>query len=120
MCSLIVVQGEAQLLQVVLAPRAAGRLAGGLHGRQEQRHQNADDGDYHQQFDERKAAPERKLAHDWWEGKGGRRKVSAIYAHAYVSTTKKLGGRNPASEPVLTYVRCSHATAAPTHGDCQN
>ena len=52
----VVVHGHAQLPEVVLALAAAGRLAGGLDRRQEQRHQNADDGDHDQQFDQRKRA----------------------------------------------------------------
>ena len=48
------VQGQADLLQVVLAGGAAGGFAGGLHRRQQQRDQHADDGDHDQQFNERK------------------------------------------------------------------
>ncbi len=48
----IVVHRQADLLQVVEARRAAGRLAGLLHGGQKQGNQNADDGNYHQQLDE--------------------------------------------------------------------
>jgi len=39
---------------VVTALHAASRFASGLHGRQQQRDQNADDGDNHQQFDQSK------------------------------------------------------------------
>jgi hypothetical protein len=42
---------EADLPQVVLARRAAGRLAGGLHCWEQQGHKDADNGDYYQQFD---------------------------------------------------------------------
>ena len=45
------VHGQSNLLEVVVALRAAGRLAGGLHGRQEQGDQDADDGDDDQQLD---------------------------------------------------------------------
>ena len=48
--------GQGHLLEIILAARPPGRLSGGLHGRQEQPHQDADDGDYHQQFDERESA----------------------------------------------------------------
>jgi len=50
------VQGQAELLQVVDALGATGRLAGRLHGRQEQGDQHADDGDDHQQLDQRETA----------------------------------------------------------------
>ena len=45
---------QAELSHVVQALSAARRFAGGLDGRQQQRDQHADDGDDHQQFDERK------------------------------------------------------------------
>ena len=49
----MVVAGQADLLEIVGALRAAGGLAHVLHGRQEQADQDGDDGDHHQQFDER-------------------------------------------------------------------
>src|SRR5262249_6518175 len=52
----IVVDRQPQLLQVVLtlrSPRGFPRL---LHGRQQQRDQDRNDGDHHQKFDERKPA----------------------------------------------------------------
>jgi hypothetical protein len=57
MRSLVVVQGQAQLLQVVLTPRAPGRFARRLHRGQEQRYQDADDGNDHKKFDQGKTAP---------------------------------------------------------------
>ncbi len=53
--SVVVVQGQADLLQVVDALRTAGRFAGGLYGRQQKRDEHADDGNHHQELDERKA-----------------------------------------------------------------
>ena len=47
---------EADLLQIVRALRPADGFPGVLHGREQQREEYADDGDYHQQFDEREAA----------------------------------------------------------------
>jgi hypothetical protein len=41
----VIMGGQAQLLQVVAAPGAAGRLASGLHRRQEQRDKHADNRD---------------------------------------------------------------------------
>jgi hypothetical protein len=51
----IVLATQPKLLEIVDALRAAGRLAGGLHRRQQQRDQDADDGDHNQQFHQRKA-----------------------------------------------------------------
>ena len=51
-----IVDRQADVLEVVLALGAAGRFAGGLNRRQQQRDQDADDRDDDQQFDERKAA----------------------------------------------------------------
>jgi len=50
------VQGNADLLQVVLAPDAGGCFAHLLDGRQEQADQDGNDGDDHQQLDEREGA----------------------------------------------------------------
>jgi hypothetical protein len=44
------------LLEIVRALGAAGRFAGRLDSRQEQRDQNANDGNHNQQFDQGKAA----------------------------------------------------------------
>jgi hypothetical protein len=51
------VQGQAELLEVVLALGAGGGLAHLLHGGQEQADQHREDGDHHQQLDQREAAP---------------------------------------------------------------
>ena len=51
----VVVQGQADLLEVVDALGAAGGLAGRLHGRQQQADQDGDDRDHHQQLDQREA-----------------------------------------------------------------
>ena len=50
---MVVVDRQSQLLEVVGALHAAGRLAGGLHRRQEQGHQDADNGDHDEELDER-------------------------------------------------------------------
>ena len=56
--AVIVVHRQADLLQVIQALRAPGRLARRLHGRQEQGDQHADDGDHDQQFDQRETGGE--------------------------------------------------------------
>ena len=50
-----VMQGEADLLQVVFALDAIGGLAHLLHGRQQQADEHGNDGNHHQQFDQSKA-----------------------------------------------------------------
>jgi hypothetical protein len=50
----IVLHGQADLLEVVGALGTPGRFAGGLHGRQEQRDQDADNRNHDQQLDQRK------------------------------------------------------------------
>jgi hypothetical protein len=50
------VHGQADLLEIVAALRPPGRFAGGLHGRQQQTNQDADDRDHDQQLDQRKTA----------------------------------------------------------------
>ena len=50
-------QRDPDLLQVVDALAPPRRLAGRLHGRQQQRDQHADDGDHHEQLDQRETRP---------------------------------------------------------------
>jgi hypothetical protein len=54
MSALVVVNGDAILLQIIAAATAAGRFTGGLDGGQEQGHQDANDGDDDEQLDEGK------------------------------------------------------------------
>jgi len=51
------VTGERDLLQVVLGRHAGGGFADFLHGRQQQADQDGDDGDHHQQLDQREREP---------------------------------------------------------------
>jgi hypothetical protein len=51
--------GNRDLMQVALAVRVARGLSRSLYRRQQQRHQHADDGDRHEQLDEREAGPSR-------------------------------------------------------------
>ena len=52
-------EGQAKLLEVVHALDAAGRLTSRLNGREQKTNQNGDDGDDHQQLDQREAATRR-------------------------------------------------------------
>ena len=52
---MVVVQGRTKLLQVVVALGPPRRFAGRLDRGQQQRDQDADDGDHDQQFNQRKA-----------------------------------------------------------------
>ena len=58
-----VVHCQADLLQVVLALRAAGRFARLLHGGKQQGDENADDGDHHQQLDQGETALSKTTFH---------------------------------------------------------
>ena len=51
----VVMQGQADLLEVVDALDPPGGLSGRLHGRQQQRDQHRDDGDDDQQLDQRES-----------------------------------------------------------------
>ena len=53
---MVVVQSQADLFEVVAAPRPIGCLADLLHRRQQEADQDGDDGDDHQQLDQREAA----------------------------------------------------------------
>jgi len=55
----IIVDCQAQLLHVVGALGASGCFSRRLHGRQQQRDQNRDDGDHDQQLDQRETAAAR-------------------------------------------------------------
>jgi hypothetical protein len=48
----IVVNGQPQLLEIVLALGATGGLASLLDSRQKQGHEDSNDGDHHQELDE--------------------------------------------------------------------
>ena len=50
---MVVVHRNPNLLEIVLALCTACRFTSLLHGRQQKRNQNCNDGDDHQQFDER-------------------------------------------------------------------
>ena len=50
------VDGGAELLEVIRALRPSARRAGGHHRRQKQAYKDADDRDHDEQFDERKSA----------------------------------------------------------------
>ena len=52
---MVILKSDPELLEIVLALRAAGRLAGLLYGRQQKGYENRDDGDHHQQFDDRES-----------------------------------------------------------------
>jgi hypothetical protein len=58
------VDGQAKLLQVVAALRAAGGFAGCLHGGQEQGDQDCNDRDDDQEFNQRESATDLRMAHD--------------------------------------------------------
>src|SRR5262249_17948355 len=62
----VVVDGQAQLLEVVLTADAVGRFAYLLHRREQQPDQEANDSDDHQQLDQREST--------------GRTTVSAVHA----------------------------------------
>jgi hypothetical protein len=51
------VHGKTELLEVVHALHAGGGIADFLYRRQEQANQNGNDGDHHEQFDQREATP---------------------------------------------------------------
>ena len=51
--ALVVVGREADLLEVVRAAHTSGRLTDLLDGGQQQTNQDRDDGDHHQEFDQR-------------------------------------------------------------------
>src|SRR5207249_2276497 len=48
----VIVHGQTELLEVVLAAHAVGRLAHALHRRQQQTDEHGNDGDDHQELDE--------------------------------------------------------------------
>ena len=53
----IVLHGETDLLEIVPALHTTRGFTRGLDGRQKQRYQDADDGDYHQQFHQGECVP---------------------------------------------------------------
>jgi hypothetical protein len=65
---MVVVQRNAELLEIIPALGTAGSLASGLNGRQQQRDEDADDRNHDQQLDQGKAgatwAPTRNSCHE--------------------------------------------------------
>ena len=59
----VVVQRQADLLEVVRALDARRRLADLLHGRQQEADQDGDDGNHHQQLDERERTRTGRMGH---------------------------------------------------------
>jgi len=57
------VTGQGDLFEVVLALRAVGRPADLLDGGDEQADQDGDDGDHHQQLDQRETGPGLAASH---------------------------------------------------------
>src|SRR4051812_19525916 len=53
---MIILQSEADLLQMIAALHSSSGFAGRLNRRQQQRDEHADDGNHHQQLDESKTA----------------------------------------------------------------
>jgi hypothetical protein len=53
----IIVHRQSDLLEVVRALRSLGSFPGGLHRRQQESDENSNDGDHHQQLDERERPP---------------------------------------------------------------
>ena len=54
--AVVIVQSETDLLEVVRALCTTGGLAPRLHGREQERDEHGNDGDDHQQLDQREAA----------------------------------------------------------------
>jgi hypothetical protein len=55
--ALVLQEREIDLLQIVNTLRTTRRFTRRLHGRQQQRHEDADNGDHDQKFDKRKRRP---------------------------------------------------------------
>jgi hypothetical protein len=53
---MMVMQGDADLLEVVETAHPIGRLADPLNGGKQQRHQQANDGNYDEQFNQRESS----------------------------------------------------------------
>src|SRR5262249_31109681 len=77
------VDGQADLLEVVLALGAAGGLADLLDGGEQEADEDGDDGDHHQQLDqrERAARPQARMRHgtSWKRGEHMRRSRPLSY-----------------------------------------
>src|SRR5262249_53109810 len=84
--AVVVLGGEAELLEVVLAAHAVGGLADLLHRGQKQADQDRDDGNHHQQLDQREAGPARRRSH-WYPSKDATR------------TSRKAGDRTTGGTP---------------------
>src|SRR5262249_35851707 len=64
LAGVVVVGGDAELVQVVLALRVGRGLADLLDCRQQQADQDGDDGNHHQQLDQREGRTAERTCHD--------------------------------------------------------
>jgi len=83
----VVVRGDGDLMQVVLTAHAVGGLAHFLDRRQEEANQDGNDGNYHQQLDERESL--RQTAHGIPEERCPWHKSSPT------KSDEKMGSRHP-------------------------
>jgi hypothetical protein len=86
------VKRQTYLLEVVLATRAARRLAGSLHGGQKERDEHSNDGDHHQEFHQRKTKTERAkmLGHEGKSCGDGDRNKTSLFASNMPKLSKRI------------------------------
>ena len=111
MRAVVVVHGQPELLEVVLALGLPGRLSGLLDGRQQEGHQDGDDGDDHQQLDQRKALADKGLRH-WAAGlnHGGEREGGG--GEERTGEAKTCPGRAPREWRGRTWMRALYRAPA--------
>jgi hypothetical protein len=114
---MVIVQRQPKLLEFVRATRPPGRLPGGLHGRQQQRDQNANDRNDHEQLYQGKAAPAtatHATSPQNREQKSGTRQPSAIAEEQRLELGASIAFSKPHGQPELWEVALHRHELAPT------
>jgi hypothetical protein len=96
-----VVNRDADLMEIIRAATTPRRFAGGLNRRQQERDEHSNDGNYHQQFNQRKA---------------GASATNARRAHTSTSSRECRSGlgTDPRDEPAAEYTRQAAESQAKT------
>src|SRR5690606_11591411 len=82
LCRVEIVQSHSNLMEIVLTRRATSRFSGRLNCWEQERYQDADDGNHYQQFHERERPSIPKVS-------SPKRKVNAIHSNSSVSRDEK-------------------------------
>jgi hypothetical protein len=86
----VIVHGQAKLLEIVAAAHPPSRFAGRLHGGQQQPHQHADDGDHDKKFHQGETLPVLRSSHNYISKKSKNKKEHTAWVAASMTTRQRM------------------------------